>query len=538
MKLSPEQIVERYRNMKSQRGIWEKHWQDLADYVLPRKDNFIRRNIAGEKKGIELYDSTAMVSCDLLSSALHGMLTNPNSLWFLLNTQNEAINENENVIEYLQELTRRIHNIMNASNFQTEVHEFYLDLCGFGTATMTVEEDDNSLVRFSTKHLNSIFIRENAFGIVDEVYRIIHFNAKQIVQEFGDGIDLADENAMREKFGSDVAGAFKNGSDEKFEIVHSVMEEFDKKTEKPFRSTYVLVKDKKELSEGMFRRFPYIVSRWTKLSGEVYGRSPAMNALPEAKTLNVMSKTVLKGAQKAVDPPVQMPDDGFVRPLRTAPASVNYYRAGTNDIVKPIFNDTRIDFGIQAMQEHQRKIQQAFYIDRLNLDQRDRMTTVEVNQRVQEQLRFMGPILGRQQTEFLRPLIDRVLDIAIQADGGRGDIIGEPPPEIAEVEIDVNYTSPVARAQRVAEAEAMQAAFAASAPLLELSPEAADIINAENAVRENFQIYGAPQKVLRKREEIEGIRDARQQAQQAALQQQQELQQSQMNKNNSSLLKG
>jgi len=530
MKLSPQQVVQRFENMKSQRGVWETHWQDLADYNLPMKDQFNRKNVRGEKKGIELYDSTAMVSCDLLSSALHGMLTNPNSLWFLLSTTDEQLNSNEQVIEYLQELTRRAHNIMNLSNFQTEVHEFYLDLCCFGTATMTVEEDEDAIVRFSTKHLSNIFIKENAFGVVDQVYRRFSFTAHQVVEKFRPQLLGASEKELEKELGPRIAKSFINNSEEEFEIVHAVYRDFEDKSSRPFKSDYVLISDKVLLSEGRFKRFPYIVSRWTKLSGEVYGRSPAMNALPESKTLNIMAKTVLKGAQKVVDPPMQMPDDGFVRPLRTAPASINYYRAGTQDLVKPIFNDTRIDFGFQALEAHQNKVRQAFYIDRLNLQNNDRMTTVEVNQRVQEQLRFMGPMLGRQQTEFLRPLNDLVLDMMIDRDRD-GDVIGNPPPEIAEVNLDIKYTSPVARAQRVSEADAMQQALAASGPMFELDPNAVDVIDAEKIVRENFAIFGAPQKVLRKQAEVEAIREAKQQAQEAALQQQQQLQESEVVKN-------
>jgi hypothetical protein len=528
MELKPQDIIHRYEKLKAARGVLTTHWQELADYNIPRKNNFIRIGTPGEKKGVELYDSTSMVSCDILSSALHGMLTNPNSLWFMLGVDNEELNQNEFVVEYLQELTRRLHGIMNNSNFQTEVHEFYLDLCAFGTAVMTIEEDEKNIVRFSTKHLNDIYIKENFLGAVDTVYRCFKWDARQIVEAFGKELADAPLEKLEAKFGRRVAMAYKNNTTEEFEIVHCVYNDDMSQLALPFYSTYVLVCEKIELKSGRFKRLPYIVSRWTKVSGEVYGRSPAMNALPEAKTLNVMAKTVIKGAQKVVDPPMQMPDDGFVRPLRTAPGSVNYYRAGTQDLVKPIFNDTRIDFGIEIIRERQAKVQQAFYIDRLNLQQNDRMTTIEVTQRVQEQLRFMGPMLGRQQTEFLKPTIDRLLDIAVERDGGSGLVIGTPPPEIQNVELDVRYTSPVARAQRTSEAESLQQALAASAPMLQLDPSAADIINPEMVVKENWSIYGAPQKLLRKKAEIEAIRSARQQAQQAALKQQQQMAQSEM----------
>jgi len=523
MKKTPEQIIQSKNHLKSMRGNWETHWQELAEYNIPNKNNFTRSVVKGEKKAIELFDSTSMVSCDLLSSALHGMLTNPNTLWFMLSTANNQLNSTDYILEYLQDLTQRMHGYLNNSNFQTELHEYYLDLCAFGTGSMTVEEDKDTLFRFSTKYLGELFIEENHLGMIEEVYRCFKWKAPQIVEQFAQGIDQEDKMAMEAKVGSRVAAAFYANKGEEFEIIHCVYKEFFTKTPKvPFLSQYILEIDKKELSDGKFRRFPYIISRWSKVSGEVYGRSPAMNALPEAKTLNLMAKSVIKGAQKTVDPPVQMPDDGFVRPLRTSPSSVNYYRAGSNDKVTPIFNDVRIDYGVEIMRERQEKIQRAFYIDRLNLANNDRMTQMEVGQRVQEQLRFMGPMLGRQQTEFLKPLIDRILDIMIEKDAGSGNILGDVPDELTDIDLDVMYTSPIARAQKISEAEALNAALTASAPMLQLDPSAADVIDPDKVVRVNFEIYGAPQKVLRKAKEVKTIREARSQAQQAAVEQQQQ----------------
>jgi hypothetical protein len=196
--------------------------------------------------------------------------------------------------------------------------------------------------------------------------------------------------------------------------------------------------------------------------------------------------------------------------------------------VQPVFNDTRLDWGFEAIRDRQFKVQQAFYIDRLNLRQGDRMTTVEVNQLIQEQHRLLGPMLGRQETEFLRPFVDRVLDMMIETDGGSGEIIGVPPDILQEQELDVSYSSPIARAQRIHEAETMQQALAASAPLMQLDPTTIDVIDTEQIVRLNFKTYGADQRAIRRRAEVEAIREARQQAQQQALQMQQEMQQAEV----------
>lgn len=526
MRMSAEDIIKRKRHLRQERSVWETHWQDLADYILPRKNEIVTRNrIKGRKKNQFLYDNTAMNSCETLANSLHGMLTSPNNQWFELMPSDPALLEDQEVVEYLQDLTRRLHRILNNSNFQTEIHEVYLDLCCFGTAAMFIEEDEQSIVRFSARHIAEIFIVENNLGFIEEVHRCFKWDARKIIQEFAKGIKETDEQALEEKVGKKVVKAFKEGKGDKFEITHSVYREsLTSSQAKPFISQYILDDEKKELRQKGFRSFPYVVPRWSKASGESYGRSPGMNALPEAKTLSEMTKTTIKGAQKTVDPPVQLPDDGFVRPFKTKPGSVNYYRAGSNDRAEAIFNDARIDFGFEAMNDKRQRIEKSFFIDKLQLRQGDRMTTVEVNQRVEEQLRLLGPTMGRQHSELLRPLITRLLDIAVNRDAGTGDLLGQVPEAIQDVELDVGYSSAIARAQRVSEGQSILRAVQASEGFLQMDPKSVDVLNADEAIKENFRVYGAPQKLLRSKREVEMIRDARQRAQQQALQQQRQQQ--------------
>lgn len=523
MRLNGEAIVKKKMTLKNDRGVWETHWQELAQYIVPRKDSFTKSVIPGEKKGITLFDNTSMVSCEMLVSSLHGMLTNPNTLWMELATGFPELDEQDHIAEYLQGLTKRTHVVLNNSNFQPEVYEYYLDICSIGTGCMTAEEDDKSIVRFSSKHISNIFVCENNLGFIDDVIREFKWTATQLVQEFVPNAKTKDE--VEKVLSKEVADAWDKGKSDKFVVNHAVYPENSNKA-MPYISQYVLEHNKKEVKEGRFKEFPYLIGRWSKSSEEVYGRSPGMVALPEAKTLNLMAKTMIKGAQKTVDPPVQMPDDGFVRPLKTFPAGVNYYRAGSNDRVEPIFNDMRIDFGFEAIRERQQRVREAFFIDKLQMADKDRMTRLEVGQRIQEQLRFLGPLIGRQQVEFLRPLINRVLRIMIEKDED-GSLIGEVPPELAGVDLDVQYTSPIARAQRASESDAMNAALAASLPIIQIDPNARDVIDTDGFVKEQFVAHGATRKALRSNEEVSAIRDAREQAQAEALQQQQSLVQSQ-----------
>lgn len=537
MKLSAEQACKRYDTLKGGRGLWETHWQEVLDYNLPNMQDVVSQRSPGTKKGVMLFDNTGMTACEDLAMALHGMLVSPNTEWFELQASQSELNENDEIIQYLQKLTTKLHKILNNTNFQTEIGQFFLDLVSIGTAIMTIEKENEKIIHFSTKHISECVISENKLGLVDELHRVFKWDARQIFEEFipslyGEKANVEEllktkEKELEEKLSAMVVKAYKDGSPEQFELQHSIYKsDLLKAAKLPFVSQYVLRadKEKKELRIKGFRTFPAVVSRWVKTSNEMYGRSPAMKALPEEKTLNSLIKAVIKGAQKVVDPPTQGPDDGFLRPLKTAPGSHHYYRAGTTDRIEAIFKDINPRIGLDLLIDRRQQVQKAFYADKLNLIQNDRMTTVETNQRIQEQYRFLSPMVGRQRFEVLVPMIGRIIDIAAERDGGSGEILGDVPVELQDADLAVEYTSPIARSQIMRAAENMIRALEASAPFIELDKTAVDVIDSMKAVRLNWRKYGAPQEVLRTQKEIQAIQEARQEAQEQALAQMQEAQ--------------
>lgn len=503
--MNAKQIKEKVSFLKSERANWDQHWQELADYILPRKNNVISSRTPGEKVNQYLLDNTALQSNVLLGGFLHGLLTNPNSQWFELMTGIADIDNDDEVRIWLQQTSRDILHTLNNSNFQTEIHEVYIDLGCFGTGCMSIEEDDDMLVRFSARPIQSIYIVEDNRGRIVEVYRTFKWDVRQIISEFGEEV-LAKSQ--------ELAKAHRTGDARKFEITHAV---YPKNVAprlsgaKPWESVYILNDKEMELRRSGFREFPYVVPRWTKQSGEKYGRSPGMNALPEAKTLNLMVETTIKGAQKVVDPPLQAPDDGFLGTLRTRPGSVNFYRAGTQDFIRPIFNDARIDFGFQMIEEKRARIRESFFVDQLRLrDGTPQMTATEVEARIEQAFRFMGPVLGRMQAELARPLIDRVFEIM-----QRNELIA-PPPSILEGRIlDVQYSSMIAKSQRQGEAKSILRTIEQSSPFISADPSILDRINGEQALLLLARLNNFPQEILRSDREVETIRQQRAEQQQA-----------------------
>lgn len=510
MAKTAEEIIQAYNRLKSERTVWEHHWQELADYVLPRKNNITTQTTPGEKKHADLLDNTAMLSNEKLAGALHGLLTSNESQWFELTTGNVDLDEDDDVREWLYETARVILLTLNNSNFQTEVHELYLDLCAFGTSPMCIEEDEKRIVRFSSKPIQSVVIDENHMGTIDTIYLYLEWDIRKIIGQLG--MDALTEK-MREHMRSMMSTTNAGQAEKTFPLIYTIYpaNEMGRKDKgnKKFVYEWVSVSDKQILKTGGFNEFPWVCPRWSKVSGEKYGRGPAMVALPEAKMVNKMQETVLQGAQKVVNPPLQVPHDGFLLPLNTKPGGilVRLPNANPNAEIRPILNDTRIDFGQQVMEDVRNRIRQAFFDDLLQLKDGPQMTAAEVLQRSEETMRLLGPLLGRQNYEFLAPLIERVYAILER----RGKIPAVPE-ALNGQEVRVQYSSMIAKAQRVNEATSILRFFEAAQNFIALDPASAEVMDNEEAVRILARTYGVPTRVIRKKADLEKVREARAQA--------------------------
>lgn len=505
------QLRRKMQKLKADRGTWESFWQDLADHIHTRRASVISKRTDGARREFILLDNIGVHCNELLAGALHSLLSNSNSEFFGMTTGDFNLDNQDDVRRWLQQTVRKMHGVLANSNFQTEVHEYYLDLPSMGTANMLMEEDEQNVVRFATKFIAEYFIDENRFGEVDENYREWDAKPADLVSQFG--MDNLPEKVQK---------AYKENPDNTFKCWHAVFPKHlidpNAKTRGPYIQQYFLPDEEWEIGESTsFKTFPYLTSRWGKASGEKWGRGPGMNALPELKVLNRMNQTMLIGAQKMVDPPLQMEDDGVVLPLITRPGGINFRRPGTAEI-RPIFANTNVEFGYQALAERRQRVRDAYFVDKLQLQQDGpQMTATEILQRTEDSMRLLGPMLGRLQTEFLKPLIDRLYDIM-----DRRGMIDPPPMALSGRNLIVRFSSVIARSQRAAEGRAILNTFQNAAPFMQIDPTVVDNFDGDSAVRLIASIFGAPTEILRDIQDRDTLRQQRQEAAQAAQQAQEE----------------
>lgn len=515
-----EYVKKRIEKMEAQRSSWNDHWQEILDYVMPRKADVSLVRSRGSKRTDVLYDSTAITANNLLAASLQGTLTSPSLPWFSLKLRDEDLNNQREVQIWLEDTARRMYATFNDSNFNTEVHELYLDLCSIGTAAMFIEESSDGVanggVHFNTLHIAEYFIQENISGQVDTLYRKYKLTARQAVQEFGE-----------KNIGDNVERAYKEDPDKEFSFIHAVEPTVDYKkatgklvTKLPVQSCHVCEEDKMVVRLGGYNEFPYLVPRWAKATGEIFGRSPSYNALPDIKTLNKAVEIGLKAWAKAIDPPLLVTDDGVIGRIRMTPAGVTVVRSDT--AIKPL--QIGSNWQITDLKENQLRtaIRQAFYSDQLQLQEGPQMTATEVQVRYELMQRLLGPTLGRFQTEFLNPLIERIFGIMI-----RGGVLNDPPEAISESNMDIEYVGPLARSQRMEEAIAVERLYQLAMQVAQIDPSIMDIIDHEQAIRMRARLLGVPKTILRSEDEVTEIREAKAQQQQQMMEAQQQQQQAQ-----------
>jgi len=521
-----KQLKDNLSRLMEKRSNWENHWQEVSDYMLPRKAEITKERARGDKRHTQIFDATAIHALELLAASLHGMLTSSANKWFSLRFKETELNSMDEAKEWLEDATSRMYDVIAKSNFQQEIFECYHDLIAFGTACLMIEEDQDDVLLFSARHIKELYIQENKKGYVDTVYRRFKMPAQAVADKFGI------ENISKEI----INKAQKTPFDD-VELVHVVRPRYDFDPQKldkknmPFQSIYFEYGSGHIIKIGGFKENPYVIPRYLKASTEVYGRSPGMNALSDVKVLNRMCENSLKAAAKQIDPPLLIPDDGMLAPIRMSPGSINYYRSGSRDRIEPLNINANNATTLNSENQRREAIVKMFHVDQLVISENRNMTATEVIQRQEEKMRILGPVLGRLQSELLSPLIIRIFNIML-----RNGLFMQAPDILRSQELNIEYVSPMALAQRSQELQSIIRGLELFGSLAQTMP-VMDYIDENGLIKQVIEILGLPAKMIKSDGQVQQIREERAAEQQQQMEMQQQMAESQMAKNAAPLAK-
>lgn len=426
---------------------WDGHWQAIATNLLPRLSRFMTtdRNRGGDRNQA-IIDSAGTWALRTLAAGMMAGMTSPARPWFKLGLPDEDLAEHHSVKLWLADVTRLMQRIFRKSNTYNTFHGMYRELGGFGTSLSVVESNFDTVIHNNLMTIGQFSLGTNHLGMIDKVAREFKLTVEEAVEWFG-----------LEALGPEARNAYDcSNYGKQIEILHIIEPNPDRDPRKidklnmPFKSVYWDKRDTTvkmgQLKAGGYRRFPAIAPRWDVLWGDTWGSSPAMDALGDLLQLQNNQLRKDKAIDYRVDPPLQVPtamrgQGDFL------PGGISYYDGYTpNGGVRTAF-EVNLDPNLllEDIADVRGRINKAFYADLFLLiaDTDKRMTATEVAERQEEKLLMLGPVLERLHNEMLSPYIAMTFERMIES-----GILPPPPPELAEVELEVEYVSVLAQAQR------------------------------------------------------------------------------------------
>ncbi len=498
------------------RGNWETLWQDVSERCMTDQADFNVKRAPGVQRTQRIYDSTTAMAVNRSASAIAGLITPKSERWHSLRTDNDAINDSQNVKRYFADVTDILFATRYSSKagFSTANYQVLRSLMGFGTGTLTLNEDPSGKgIIYQPLFLGDMFFGVNNYGVVDTAMREFEFTKRQAIQQWG-------EENLPDKIKKD-----KTDGKYKFRFICHPNEDYNPFREmnpayRQYKGVYFMcdAMDEEPIEERGYYTFPFPVAREQTSPNEIYGRSPAMQILPEIKGLNEMRKTNLMAGHMAVTPPLLAPSNSQgVGTLGAGPMAINFKPGGVThggvnsqgqQMVHPMNTGARPDIGQGMIEESRRIINDSFYLNLFQiLVETPQMTATEVLARTQEKGILLAPTADRLEQEYLGPMIERELDIL-----ARQGVLPELPGELieAEGEFSIVYESPITRAQKSGASMGMQETFNMAMNAAAVDPTVLDRVNIDEMIKQMAEINGTPPAVIRSDTETEELRKGRQ----------------------------
>lgn len=509
------ELRKHFDQLRTARKIYEKTWDDITEYYDPSQGTFVykQQKFDPQRKSFKRLESTPINASRQLMARVNAEMTGNSTRWFDFREPDPKIDKKELVRRCLQALSDRTYNILNNGVFRTAHIEFLMNWILYGTACMEAVIDDGKPL-FKAIPTREIYIAEDKNNKIDTVYRSFSMTYRQCCQYFGDDVlpCQVHEHGLQDPF-YDV------------ELLHCVKpnSEYnpDKKVNTKFKfiSMYLCMETNDIIKVGYFKKQPYVVARFWKRSGESYGGSAAMDALPDTRLLNLMQEASLRILQRKSEPPLVMAHDSVVLPVKITPNGMNYggMTADGKRLIGELFENRDNDQVIlEAMEQKRQSIRSAFFVDPLINRDKSIRTAAEVNKRTDEELVGITPFLARLEIEYLMPILDFVLDWVLA--NNRTIPI---PPELHNHIPAIEFSAPLAQTQRGQELQNMVQLLQMVQNLAQVDPSVIQHIDMNNVLAELVDLLSVPMDIVKPAQVVAQLQaaQAKAQAQQQQMQQ-------------------
>jgi hypothetical protein len=535
----------RYEHLRAQlddeQASFVPHWTEITDYMSPRRPRFsLEDNNRGDRRNTKIRDITGTFALRTLRSGMMAGITNPARPWFKLSASDYELEKNEAVKMWLHRQTKRMSSVFLKSNLYNVLPNVYTDMGSVGTSAVLVEEDFDEVVRFYQVPLGEFKLANDEKMRVRVFMREFKLTVRQVVSKYG--VDPRNPGKINwDNISAKVKNLYENGNQEAWVYICHVIEpnlNYDpEKLESKYKKYVSVYYEKgfagrsnnnnymwgadqhKFLSEQGYDYFPILAPRWSVLGSDVYATDcPGMDALGDIKQLQAGEKRSLQGIEKNINPPLKGPASLRGKRVSSLPGDITY-----TDDTQGLSSLYDIRFDVNGLEQKQQQVRQriskAFYEDLFlmlaNSDRRQ-ITATEIEERHEEKLLALGPVLEQLNQDLLDPLIDIVFTI-MEKQG----LIEEPPEELSGKDLKVEYVSIMAQAQKLVGLGAHERFMGIVGQVASFNPDVLKKVDVNTFIDEVGEITSVAPGIVRPTDVVEAEKAAEKQAMQQQMQMEQ-----------------
>lgn len=515
-----QRATRRWQSLKTERSSYDPHWREIAEVVRPRRSRFqTSESNRGQKMHQNIINGTATRASDVLAAGMMAAACSEAREWFQLTTPDKDLAEHGSVRAWLQTVEDVMRHVLalKGTRFYNAVHEVKADCADFGTGVMLMDDDARDILRCDAFPIGSYCLASSDGKRIDTFYREVRLTTSQVVKR-AEG-DLG-------RVSSAVKHSYEQGNyDDPWDVMHYIEPNEDYSPNVTFgprsfalRSCWYEVAapdhEDKALAEKGYHEFPILAPRWRVTGSDTYGSScPGMEVLGDTRGMQIIEKRKLQGIEKLINPPMTGPTSLQHVRLSIEPGDfVPSDATGAGQAYRPAheINPAAIQVAAAEIREHEARIKAGYHADMwLLLANRERdMTAREVAELTEEKMLQLGPVISRFQAELYGPVIDRLFGIL-----SRNGDLPPPPEELSGVELRVEYTSPMAQAQKILSTRGIERHLSLVGNLAAVAPEVLDVVDFDKAARLYGSALNLQTGILRTEEQVAQIRAKRAKAQ-------------------------
>lgn len=495
-------LIAKLGKLEEVRQPYLEFWKELADHYLPQRYSWLSTTSSRVRSmhNPHILDSTGAIAARVLASGMMNGITSPARPWFTMRLASVGgFEETLRTRQWLDEVTRRMAFVLAESNFYNAMAVMYLDLVVFGSAAMLIYEDYDSVIRCYNPALGEFYFAQDDRLAVSTFARKFTYTVEQVVSRWGE------ENVSRTTLNMWKKGGAATQNE--VTIYHMLEPNMDGRGKiSPrfkYRETYWEegARQGQVLAVKGFNEMPGLFVRWSTACNDAYGFSPGMEAIGDVKQLQQETLRKAQGIDKMVNPPIIADSQLAHRPTATIPNGITYITGANSIGAKPLYQIApplgELSADIEIIQARIRETMHNPLFQMISQLDTVRSAT-EIDARREEKLVLLGPVLERFENEALDPAINRVYSIM-----QRAGLLPEPPEEIQDADIEIQYVSVLSTAQRAVAAIPTERFVQFLGNISPVQPQVLEVVNWDELVRNYARDLGVPSRNLNEPEVVQ-----------------------------------